>query len=239
LRGELPDLLDSRRDAYARFARRGPSAHLSAPSPTATAALVDRPLVPGFLPWLGALLLRLGGWKVLLAQPVPRQCVAIFYPHTSNWDTVVGLCVKFMTGLAIRYAGKDTLFATPLLGPLLVRWGGTPVNRRERTGFIAQMKAEFERNPEFRLAIAPEGTRRRTEHWKSGFYHLARAADVPVALCFIDYPRREVGVAGYLDVSGDVATDMARIAAFYAGKRGRHPENQGPVRLRVEEPPPA
>ena len=77
----------------------------------------------------------------MLAQPVPARCVVIFYPHTSNWDTAIGLCVKFMTGLPIRFAGKDTLFRVPLLGPLLVRWGGVPVNRRERTGFIEQMTA--------------------------------------------------------------------------------------------------
>ncbi len=75
----------------------------------------------------------------------------------------------------------------------------------------------------FRLAIAPEGTRSRTEFWKSGFYHLARAANVPLALGYIDYPAREVGVGGYVDVTGDPAADMARLRAFYGDKRGRYP----------------
>ena len=172
----------------------------------------------------------------MLVQPIPRRCVAIFYPHTSNWDTVFGLCAKFMFGIRIRYVGKDTLFRTPLIGPLLVRWGGIPVNRREPAGFIGQMQREFARHDEFRLAIAPEGTRSRTSHWKSGFYRLALAAGVPLALAYIDYPAREVGVGGYLDLTGDVATDMARVRAFYADKRGRCPENQGPVRLRDESP---
>lgn len=162
------------------------------------------------------------------------RCVLVFYPHTSNWDTAFGLCVKFMTGLSIHYAGKDTLFRTPLLGPLLVRWGGVPVNRRERTGFIDEMQAEFARRSEFRLAIAPEGTRARTSFWRSGFYHLARVAAVPVALGYIDYPRREIGVGAYLDLTGDPAADMARIRAFYSDKRGRHPAHQGPVCLRDE-----
>jgi 1-acyl-sn-glycerol-3-phosphate acyltransferase len=194
--------------------------------------VILRPLVSGFAPWLGATLLRAAGWKVVLAQPVPTRCVVIFYPHTSNWDTAAGLCVKFMTGLSIRFAGKDTLFTVPLLGPLLVRWGGVPVNRRERTGFIVQMTAMFRRHETFRLAIAPEGTRGRALYWKSGFYHLARAAGVPLALGFIDYPRREVGVGAYLDLTGDRMADMARIRAFYAGRQGRHPGNQGPVCLR-------
>lgn len=209
---------------------------MSARPHIASAPVLERPLGRGFAPWLGATLLRLAGWKVVLAQPVPKRCVVIFYPHTSNWDTAIGLCVKFMIGLPIRFAGKDTLFKVPVLGPLLLRWGGVPVNRRERTGFIDAMTTLFRRNEEFRLAIAPEGTRGRAPHWKSGFYHLARAAGVPLALGFIDYPRREVGLGAYLDLTGDRLADMARIRAFYAAKRGHHPRNQGPVRLRDEPP---
>lgn len=172
----------------------------------------------------------------MLAQPVPRRCVVIFYPHTSNWDTALGLCAKFMLGIRFRFVGKDTLFRTPLIGLLLVRWGGIPVNRREPAGFIKQMQEEFARHDELRLAIAPEGTRSHTPHWKSGFYRLARAAGAPLALAYIDYPSREIGVGTYLDLTGDVAADMARIRAFYADKRGRRPENQGPVRLQDESP---
>lgn len=204
---------------------------------TRSANVLDRPPRPGLLPRAAFALLRLFGWKVVLAQPVPMKCVVVFYPHTSNWDFPIGLLVKWMAGVFFRWAGKDTLFNSPLRR-LLMHWGGIPVNRRERTGFIGQMKAEFERNADFRLVIAPEGTRRRTDHWKSGFYHLARAANVPLALAFIDYPRREIGVGAYLDLSGDVATDMARIAAFYADKQGRRPENQSPIRLRDDTPAP-
>jgi 1-acyl-sn-glycerol-3-phosphate acyltransferase len=199
-----------------------------------TAPVIDRPLAPGFLPWLGAALLRLAGWKVVLAQPVPARCIAIFYPHTSNWDTVIGLCAKFMMGIRVRYVGKDSLFRVPLIGPLLVRWGGVPVNRTEPIGFVRQMQDEFAQNAEFRLAIAPEGTRSRTPHWKSGFYRLARATGVPLALAYADYPSRVIGIGGYLELTGDVAADMTRIRAFYADKRGRHPRNQGPVLLRDE-----
>jgi 1-acyl-sn-glycerol-3-phosphate acyltransferase len=139
-----------------------------------------------------------------------------------------------MIGLKIAFVGKDTLFAKPLLGALLVGWGGVPVNRRAPAGFVEQMQGEFERRAEFRLAIAPEGTRSRTEFWKSGFYRLARAARVPLALGFVDYARREIGVGAYLELTGSVDEDMARIRAFYAGKRGRHEAKQGPIRLRDE-----
>ena len=209
-------------------------ASLPPSAPPSAASVIDRPLVPGLLPRLGATLLSLAGWKVVLAQPVPKRCVAIFYPHTSNWDTVIGLCAKFMFGIRFRFVGKDTLFRTPVIGPLLIHWGGMPVNRREPAGFIPQMQREFARNEEFRLAIAPEGTRSFRPHWKSGFYRIARAAGVPLALVYIDYPGREIGIGGYLDLTGDVAADMARIRAFYAGRRGYRPENQGPVALHDE-----
>jgi 1-acyl-sn-glycerol-3-phosphate acyltransferase len=180
--------------------------------------------------------LRAIGWRVVLAQPVPMKCVVVFYPHTSNWDFPIGLLAKWVSGIHFRYVGKDALFRWPF-GEIFRRWGGIPVNRRLSTGFIGQMRDEFARHDDFRLAIAPEGTRGRTECWKSGFYHLARAAGVPVALGFIDYPRKRIGVGAYLDLSGDAASDMRRIAAFYADKRGRRPENQGPVALRDEVPP--
>lgn len=190
--------------------------------------------MPGFLPRLGAWLLRVTGWRVVLVQPVPERCVAIFYPHTSNWDTAIGLAAKFIIGLRIAFVGKDTLFAKPILGPLLVRWGGIPVNRRTPAGFVEQVQREFARRAEFRLAIAPEGTRSRTDYWKSGFYRLARAAKVPLALAYIDYPRREIGVGAYLELTGRVDEDIARIRAFYAGKTGKHPDKQGPICLRDE-----
>jgi hypothetical protein len=179
--------------------------------------------------------LRAFGWKIVLAQPVPMKCVIVFYPHTSNWEFAIGILTKSAVGMNIRYVGKDVLFRWPF-GGLFRRWGGIPVNRRLSTGFIGQMREEFERHDEFRLAIAPEGTRSRTEFWRSGFYHLARAAGVPVALAFIDYPTRRIGVGAYVDLSGDPAQDMRRIAAFYADKRGHHPENQGPVALKDETP---
>jgi 1-acyl-sn-glycerol-3-phosphate acyltransferase len=197
------------------------------------APIVDHPLAPGLLPRLAAWTLRTAGWTVRLREPVPRRCVAIFYPHTSNWDTIVGLLAKAVIGLRIHFIGKDTLFRWPL-GPLLVRWGGIPIDRGNPQGFVDEIEREFKRRQEFMLALAPEGTRRAAPFWKSGFYRIARDAKVPLALAFIDVPAREIGVGAYVELTGDIAADMARIRAFYSGKRGWHPENQGPVRLREE-----
>jgi hypothetical protein len=190
----------------------------------------------GVLARIAFAVLRAFGWRIVLRRPMPMKCVVVFFPHTSNWDFPIGLLTKWAVDIHFRYVGKDVLFRGPF-GALFRRWGGIPVNRRLSTGFVAQMRDEFERHDDFRLVIAPEGTRSRTEHWRSGFYHLAQVARVPVALAFIDYPTRRIGVGAYVDLSGAPGPDMCRIAAFYADKRGHRPENQGPVLLRDDPPP--
>ena len=173
---------------------------------------------------------RATGWSTILATPVPGRCVVVFFPHTSNWDFVVGLLAKWAIGLEVRWIAKDSLFGTPL-APLLRRWGGIPVNRRQRSGMVARLCDEFAAHDTFRVVIGPEGTRRRTEGWKSGFYRLARAASVPLGLAFVNYRRREVGIGAWLRLTGDEAADMAAIARFYRDKGARRPDRVGPIRL--------
>ena len=166
---------------------------------------------------------------------MPDKAVIIFYPHTSNWDFVIGLLAKWALALDVHWVGKDSMFRGPLR-PVFRHWGGIAVNRSAPTGSIARLSDEFSGRKRFLLALAPEGTRQRTEHWRSGFYYVALAAKVPLALAFIDYPRREVGVAGYLDLSGDPVRDMAAIAVFYAGRTGKRPALQGPIRFEGAPP---
>lgn len=179
---------------------------------------------------LGTRLLALAGWRGRLLPPMPTHCVLIVYPHTSNWDFPIGLAFTWMTGINLRFLAKDSLFKGPF-DRLFRHWGGIPVNRREPAGMMATLTRALAEEREFRIAITPEGTRAHAGHWKSGFYRLARAANVPVALAFIDYGKREVGVGAYIDLTGDVAADMAYIAAFYADKAARHPERMGPIGL--------
>jgi 1-acyl-sn-glycerol-3-phosphate acyltransferase len=182
--------------------------------------------LPAFAKWL----LGLFGWKVILVPPPTSRCVVIFYPHTSNWDFVIGIIARAAVQFPCHWAGKDTLFRWPF-GAALRRLGGIPVNRRERTGFTARLAQEFEARKRFYLVIAPEGTRSRTDHLKSGFYRLALAAKVPLALAFIDYPRREVGVGAYIDLVGDERKDLEALRRFYADKTGKRPGNQGEIRF--------
>jgi 1-acyl-sn-glycerol-3-phosphate acyltransferase len=180
-------------------------------------------------------LLAAFGWRIDIAWPPVPKCVIIVYPHTSNWDFVVGVLARFAVGLPAQWAGKDTLFRWPVAG-LLRRMGGLPVNRREHTGLTGRLAEEFRRRPWLWLVIAPEGTRSRAEHWKSGFYHLALAAKVPVGLGFIDYGARVVGLTTYRPLSGNPEEDLAYMRAFYAGKVGRHPGQASEIRFRPERP---
>ena len=173
---------------------------------------------------------RATGWSTILACPVPARCVIVFFPHTSNWDFIVGLLAKWVIGIRVRWVAKDSLFRTPL-GPLFRRWGGIPVDRRQRSGLVGRLCDQLGAHDEFRVAIAPEGTRRRTEGWKSGFYRLALAAGVPLGLAYIDYRRREIGIGAWIELTGDVEADMAVIARYYRDRTARRPDRVGPVRL--------
>jgi 1-acyl-sn-glycerol-3-phosphate acyltransferase len=204
---------------------------VTAPKTTSGAPALTAPLAQGIRARFAWTMLRASGWRVVLATPVPPKCVIVFYPHTSNWDFAVGLAAKWIVGIDFRWVGKDSMFATPL-APLFRRWGGIPVNRRVSTGFVRQMLDALARHDDFRLVIAPEGTRSPATHWKSGFWHLARAARVPVGLAFIDYASREIGIGAWIDTTDDAHADVARMAAFYARFTARRPENAGPVRLR-------
>lgn len=180
---------------------------------------------------LSRTLLSLFGWRVVFVPPPGPKAVLIVYPHTSNWDFPIGILARTAIALPIGFIGKHTLFRPPF-GALFRRLGGIPVDRRQRAGCVDALTAAFDRAERLYLAIAPEGTRARTDHWKSGFYRLALAARVPVGLAFIDYARREIGVEHWLTLSGDEAADLARLRACYAGRRGRHRGREGEIRFR-------
>jgi 1-acyl-sn-glycerol-3-phosphate acyltransferase len=176
-------------------------------------------------------LLELAGWRTVLVWPPEPRGVIMVYPHTSNWDFLLGMLFKVGHGLPANWIGKVEMFPWPFTG--LLKWlGGIPVDRKRAQGFLDALVDEFRRRDWMWVAIAPEGTRSHTDHLKSGFYQIALAADVPIALGYIDYGTRTVGIDTYLRMTGDRDADMARIREFYAGKRGRWPERAGELRLR-------
>lgn len=179
---------------------------------------------------LARLLLRLGGWRLVIVPPPGPKGVVMVYPHTSNWDFPLGVLVRSASGLRISYVAKDSLFRPPF--GALFRWlGGIPVNRRVSTGFVGQLVRRFAESECLLIAIAPEGTRGHVPHLKSGFYHLAVQAGLPLGFAYFDYGRREAGIGAWVTLSGDAERDLATIRDFYAGRRGRLPENAGEIRF--------
>jgi 1-acyl-sn-glycerol-3-phosphate acyltransferase len=182
-------------------------------------------------------LLRAAGWHVEFAArelPAP-QGVLIVYPHTSNWDFVVGLLAKWALGLQLAFWGKASLFRLPLFGRWLRHLGGLPVERDNPQGAVGAMVARLvaaRRDGSYLwLALAPEGTRARREHWRSGFYRVALQAGVPLALAYFDYAERRVGIHSFLRLTGDERSDMAAIAERIGQRVGKHPALAAPVRL--------
>jgi 1-acyl-sn-glycerol-3-phosphate acyltransferase len=182
---------------------------------------------------LARALLRVAGWRIRFDGLPAKQGVAIVYPHTSNWDFVVGILAKWGIGIPVTFWGKDSLFRVPLFGRWM-RWlGGVPVDRGSANGIVGQMARALQAaRAEGRflwLALAPEGTRQRSEGWRSGFYHVALQAQVPVGLVVLDFARREVGFVRFLMLSGDAAADIAEVARTFVGRAGCRPELAAPI----------
>ena len=162
--------------------------------------------------------------------PGPKGVVVV-YPHTSNWDFVIGMLYRLGHGVPVRWLGKHSLFRWPFAG-LLRRLGGIAVDRRAPGGVIRSIAGEFDRRDSMWLALAPEGTRSYTDHWKSGFYQIALAADVPCGLGYIDYRRRVLGIDTYVRFTGNSDQDLAVINAFYGDKQGLRPDQASDIRFR-------
>lgn len=179
---------------------------------------------------IAATILKMVGWRVSFALPSRDKYVLVGAPHTSNWDFPLGLLAMWASGLRCNWVGKHTLFKGPL-GPIMRGIGGIPVDRLGSVGFVKKVIDIFASRDQFVLAISPEGTRSLTKHWKGGFYHIALAAKVPVALGYIDYPRKQIGIDRMFEPSGDIVADFAILQEYYQDKIGKRPEKQGPVRI--------
>ncbi|HMR06236.1 MAG TPA: lysophospholipid acyltransferase family protein [Polyangiaceae bacterium] len=179
----------------------------------------------------------LGGWRYVGDVPAPRRAVCLATPHTDNMDGLLLVLLAKSVGLQLSWMVKDD-WGKPPIGILIRKVGGVPIDRSKANGMVGSMVEEFERRNEFYLAIPPEGTRKRTDFWKSGFYRIALGAKVPVLPGFLDYAKKEGGFGPPIELSGDMKKDMDAIRAFYdkADPKPRHPDKFGPIRLREEAP---
>lgn len=178
------------------------------------------------------------GWTVQAELPDIKKYVVIAAPHTSNWDFPLGILAAKAMRLKVHWLGKHTLFRWPF-GWFFRAIGGTPVNREHGQDYIRQMTELFERSEYLVLALAPEGTRSKLDHWKTGFHYIARAANVPILLAYMDFGRKQVGVGDLFYPGDDIEADFDRIRQFYKKRTGKNPENTSLIQVKpknVEEP---
>lgn len=188
------------------------------------------PLIPIRPHRLAGWLLKALGWRTAFVPPPEPRVLLLVYPHTSNWDFFWGMLGRWAAGWPINWVAKHSLFVGPV-GAVLRAWGGIPVNRAAAEGFVDELARTIRARPHALLAITPEGTRSYRDHWKSGFYRLALAADLPLGIGYVDYATRTVGVSEYFRLSGDPEADLARIARAYQPRRARYPALAAPIRL--------
>ena len=187
--------------------------------------IFNTPVLAQIFQVLSILVLGLFGWRAVGKVPKDiRKYVIIAAPHTSYWDFPIFLLVVFALRLNLNVFIKHTLFIGPI-GWFLSYCGGVPIDRRAAGARVRQTVQEFENNDDMVLLITPEGTRSAQTNWKTGFYHIASEANVPVAVAFVDTAARRAGIDHFITPSGDIDKQMAEIKAFYDTKRGVKPQN--------------
>ncbi|MEO0786056.1 MAG: 1-acyl-sn-glycerol-3-phosphate acyltransferase [Pseudomonadota bacterium] len=177
---------------------------------------------------VGQAWLRVFGWKIRGDWPGIEKAVLVAAPHTSNWDGLHMLAATAHFRIKLRWMGKKSLGEGPF-GWLARRAGLVPVDRSGGQDIVAQAAAAIGRADDIILAVAPEGTRSYTADWKTGFYHIAATAGVPILMAVLDYGTKNITLAGPVHPSGDMDADLAQVRAAYAGATGKKPENWEPV----------
>lgn len=163
------------------------------------------------------------GWKLHGDLPDLDKCVIAVAPHTSWIDFALGLLVRKVVGKKVNYIGKKSLFKPPF--GWFFRWtGGAPVDRVKKEDTVSQVVQLFRQRKVFRFALAPEGTRKKVNTWRTGFYHIALAAGVPIILIAFDFGKKEVKISEPYYPTGNIEEDLKLYWKFYEGVKGLYPE---------------
>lgn len=174
-----------------------------------------------FTRWFGRTVLRLGGWRVVGPVPDLPRVVLIAAPHSSNWDGLWGFAAKLALGIRITVLGKHQLFWWPL-SLLLRKLGVMPIDRAAPQGTVGQAAQMIVRADRLWFALTPEGTRKRVERWKTGFWKIADATRVPILPAYFHYPDKVIGIGEPFHTTGDAQADIARIREWYGQWQGRN-----------------
>jgi 1-acyl-sn-glycerol-3-phosphate acyltransferase len=164
------------------------------------------------------------GWKTYNGIPAHvHKYVMIGAPHTSNWDFPITMAALLLMRVKVNYLAKKELFKFPL-GIIMRYFGGIGVDRSKNMRMVDSMINQFKLHNRLILLVPPEGTRGYVKEWKSGFYYVALGAGVPIGLGYLDYKKKEAGIAKLFYPTGDFAKDLEDIKTFYRGIAARHPE---------------
>ena len=186
--------------------------------------LFSTPIISHLVRIISWVSLKVIRWRVVGTLPSERKYVIIVAPHTSNWDFPLFIFVVSMLKLQPSVLIKHTVFRGPL------NWffrycGGIPVNRKRGGSLVDKIKKIYEEREKFSLIITPEGTRSANPNWKLGFHHIARAANVPILLVYVDSISRTVGIEGLFEPTAYMDADIKQIKKFYDSKKGLIPSN--------------
>ena len=169
---------------------------------------------------LGTAALALLGWRIEGVIPDAPKLVLIAAPHTSNWDFVVGIAAKLALQLRVMWLGKDSLFRAPF-GTVMRALGGVPVDRATSHDVVKQVIDEFARRERMILGLAPEGTRKPVARWRTGFYHIAHGASVPIVPVALNWGERAIQIGQAFTTTGNIDADIEQLRRRFSGVRGR------------------
>lgn len=172
---------------------------------------------------LGHAVFRLMGWRIEGQLPPLDKFVVIGAHHTSNWDFVLFIAAKFILRLNARWFGKHSIFRWPF-GALMRNWGGIPIRRHLKLNTVEQAIEAFAEHRQFILVLSPEGTRRKVERWKSGFYHIACGASVPIVPAALDFQHRRIVIGAPFQPTGNEEADLRQLLAFYRPYVPKNPD---------------
>jgi len=192
--------------------------------------IFDIPVLRNVLQVLAIILLRIFGWRRAGQVPDAPKFVMIAAPHTSNWDFPVGLAIILAFKAKMYWLGKEPIFRWPF-GTFFKWLGGIPVSRSKSGDVVAQTVQAFNEQARMLMVVAPEGTRKKANHWKTGFYYIAMGANVPLVMGFVDYVRKEGGFGPTLMPTGDIGADMEKIRAFYDNITAKNPDKSTPAMI--------
>ena len=179
----------------------------------------------------GSVFLKMTGWEVEGHVPEQSKYVLVLAPHTSNWDFPFILAALYALGIRFYWFGKKEIFRWPVGG--LFKWlGGIPIHRGSRQNMVRQTVEIIQSREQIIIGVSPEGTRSNVQYWKTGFYHIAHQAQIPIVFAFLDYDRKVGGIGPTMNPTGDIEEDMKTVRQFYSGITAKYPHQVGRIAIK-------